>query len=94
MARFSGFRNRETCIVYFWLSNDKSWTQVVSDLSSHAHSAEIHSTFLRRAVIERMPLFEEGKMFREIIDAALEAVDWEEISEKLNPADAVSATRS
>lgn len=81
MARFNGFRNRETHTVCMWISNDNSLYSLALKAKKKSKNKKMAAMILRQEIEKAAPSI--GGLFEALISNSLDVTDWEEITEKV-----------
>jgi hypothetical protein len=81
---YNGWFNYETWLVNLWLSNDQDTYDMVRDMISDPYSdrAEIDlADTLKEYIEDSNPLADEANLFSDLINAAINEVNFEDIAE-------------
>lgn len=82
MARFKGFRNRETHTFYTWFANDRELYQLMKDAKKKSKSDQMAAHAIKQTVISMTP--KTTNLFQDLIAKSIEAADWEEIAREVS----------
>ncbi len=81
MARFKGFRNKDTFIIHQWVSNDETYYKLAKAAKKKARDIEMQAHLLKQSILEMQPSI--GGLFWELIHNSIETADWEEIANEV-----------
>lgn len=79
-TKCNGWRNRETWLVYTWLTNDEDTFEIINKLTKQAKNRYEAQQSVSVYVLEGMPELNAG-IFSDLLETALAAVDWYEIAD-------------
>lgn len=80
--KYSGYTNYETWLVSLWIDNDQGLYNDVQELARENVDSEYDLANAIKDFIEEFnPLAENADMFSDLLQSALQNVNWQEIAE-------------
>lgn len=86
-GKYNGWANWETWSVHLWLSNDEGSNDFVESVVEEAGNVDKAADFLKGYFddIEMCPLLGKADLYSDLLQAALDRVEWREVASAFKP---------